>query len=145
MAKGTNIPPFIEEGLSSFKQFKFPGVDMETLLSSHQRNMELIATTQQIAAESTKSIMELQNEYLKKVFDQWNEQVKCCCSKAPMEEKTTDQAKAAKAVVNEAVEHTQEFNSIIAKSIEKIGQSVQKRMKEGLEESVNLVKKSRNK
>jgi phasin family protein len=149
MAKETNIPPFSEDAFNPFKQFnlfkqfKFPGLDLETLLSNYQRNMELMNSTQQVVVDATKSIMELQNEYIKKVFDQWNEQLKYCCSKAPLEEKTTRQAETTKAALDQAVEHTQGLTSIVAKSNEKIIDSVQKRIKEGLDESLNLAKKSR--
>jgi len=143
MTKETNIPPFGEEGLGSFKNFKFPGVDMETLLASYQRNMELMNTTQRIGAETVQSVMELQNQYLKRVFDQWNEQIKYGFSKSPLEEKTTRQAENAKATVDKTIEHVRDVNSIVAKSNEKIIQSVQKRFKEGLDESLNLAKKGK--
>ncbi|HUX80435.1 MAG TPA: phasin family protein [Alphaproteobacteria bacterium] len=143
MDKEKNI--FGEESFNAFKQFKFPGLDLETLLSNYQRNMELMNSTQQVVVEATKSIMELQNDYFKKVFAQWNEQVKYCCSKAPLEDKTTRQAEATKAALDQAVEHTQGLTSIVAKSNEKIIGSVQKHIKEGLDESLNLAKKSREK
>ncbi|HUX80675.1 MAG TPA: phasin family protein [Alphaproteobacteria bacterium] len=151
MAKETNIPPFGNaeanpfKQFDAFKQFKFPGLDLETLLLNYQKNMELMNSTQQVAVEATKSIMKLQNDYFKKVFDQWNEQVKCCCSKTPLEDKTTRQAEVTKAALDQAVEHTQGLTSIVAKSNEKIVDSVQKRIKEGLDESLNLAKKSREK
>lgn len=149
MAKETNIPPFGEEGLklfqqvNPFKQFKAPGMDMGFLMSNYQRNIELINATQQVVAEATKSIMKLQSEYMKKVFDQWNAQVKDCCSQIPLEEKTAHQAEAAKTAVNQTIAHTQELNAIVAKSNEKIIDSVQKRFKEGLDESLNPTKGSK--
>ena len=149
MVKETNIPPFGSEEANpfkkfdAFKQFKLPGLDLETLILNYQRNIELVNSTQQVVAEATKSIMELQSEYMKKGFDQWNVQVKDCCSKAPFEEKTTHQAEAAKTAVNQTIAHAQEVNSIIAKSSEKIIGSVQKRFKEGLDESAILVKKGK--
>jgi phasin family protein len=147
MARETNMPPFGEETFNPFKQFnplklfKFPGIDMETLLSSYQKNMELVATTQEIAAESTKSIMELQNAYVKKVFDEWNEHLKYCCSQAPLEEKTAHHAETAKATVNQTIEQVQKLNSILAKSSAKMFSSTQKRIKEGVDESMNLQRK----
>lgn len=147
MAKDTNIPPFGEEGLklfqqfNPFKQFKAPGMDMGVLMSNYQRNMELISATQQVVAEATKSIMELQSEYMKKVFDQWNTQVKDRCSKSPLEEKTAHQAEAAETAVKQTIAHTQALNAIVTKSNEQIIDSVQKRFKEGLDESMNITKK----
>ena len=109
MAKETNVPPFSEEGFklfqqfNPFKQFKVPGMDMKSLMSNYQRNIELINATQQVVAEATKSVMELQSEYMKKVFDQWNAQIKYCCSKAPLEEKMAQEAEGAKKAVNQTI------------------------------------------
>ena len=139
MAKETNIPPFMED---SFKKFKLPGVDMETLLSSYQKNMELINTTQKIATETTQSVMELQKQYFKKVFDQWNEEVKTNISKTSLDEKTAYKAETAKTAVDETIQHVRDVNSLIAKSNEKIIDSIQTRFKEGLDESAALAKKA---
>jgi len=147
MAKETNVPPFGEEGFklfqqfNPFKKFQAPGMDMGILMQNYQRNIELMNATQQVVAEATKSIMELQSEYMKKVFDQWNEQAKYCCSKAPLEEKTAQQAMVAKKAVNQTIEHTQELNAIVTKSNENIMDSIQKRFKEGVDESLNITKK----
>ncbi|MBY0293441.1 MAG: phasin family protein [Alphaproteobacteria bacterium] len=143
MAKESHTSSCEDRIFNPFKKMKCPMFNMEMLMTNTQKNIELMTETQQIFAESLKSIMELQNEYFKKVMDQWNEQVKCCCSKAPLEEKTAHQAEAKKTAINQAVEHARELSSIISKSSEKIIGSVQKRIKEGLDESLNLEKKSK--
>lgn len=145
MAKEANIPPFMEEGLNSFKKFKFPGADMENLMFIYQKNIELMNATQQIAVETTQSVLELQRQYMKTAFDQWNDQIKYCCSKAPLGEKTAHHAETTKAAVNQIIEHTRELNSIITKSNEKMNESVQKHFKEGLNEFSNQAKKHKEK
>ncbi|MBY0272668.1 MAG: phasin family protein [Alphaproteobacteria bacterium] len=144
MSKNTNIPPFGEEIFNAFKQFKVPGVDMEALAASHQKNMELLASTQRKAVESTNSIVELQNKYLKNAFDQWNEQLKHNCTKTSFEEKTACHAQATKEMSDKALEHMKEINTIIVKSNEKILDSIQKHFQESFNDSLNLVKKNKN-
>lgn len=144
MAKETHIPPFMEEGLNPFKHFKFPGADIENLMTMYQKNIELMSSAQEIATETTKSVMELQRQYMKRAFDQWNDQVKSYCSKTPLQEKASSHADAAKEAVNQTLEHIQEVNSIIAKSNEQINKSIQKRFKEGLDESLNMAKKTKD-
>lgn len=145
MNKDTNIPPFGEELFNAFKQFKVPGIDMEALVASHQKNMELLASTQKKAVESTNSIIELQNKYLKKAFDQWNEQLKHNCTKTSFEEKAACHAQSTKEMSDRALEHLKEINTIIVKSNEKIIDSIQKHFQESLDESLNLVKKNKDK
>jgi phasin family protein len=143
MTKETNIPPFMEEGLNSFKKFKFPGADMGNLISIYQKNMELMNVTQQIAVETTHSVLELQRQYMKTALDQWNNHINSCCSKAPLEEKTAHQAEVAKTAADQIVAHTKALHSIIAKSNEKINETVQKGLKEGIDEFSNVVKKGK--
>ena len=145
MAKETNIPPFMEEGFCSFKQFKFPGADMETLLSTYQRNMELMNAAQKTTTETTQTVMDLQKQYFKSLFDQWNDEIKNSFSKAPADQKTAHQAEAAKAAVDQTIKHVRDVNAIIAKSNETIIESMQKHFKESLNESSNLAKKSKEK
>ncbi len=145
MSKDTNVPPFGEELFSAFKQFKVPGIDMEALVASHQKNMDLLTSTQKKAVESTNSIIELQNNYLKKAFDQWNEQLTHNCTKTSFEEKATCHAQATKEMSERALEHMKEINTIIVKSNEKVIDSIQKHFQESFNDSLNLVKKNKDK
>lgn len=117
-------------------------MDMGALMSNHQRNMEFMTRTQKIAAESTKEIMELQNQYVKGFFDQWNEPVKCCFSKIPLEEKATRQSEVFKETLDKTIEHLRDLNSIVVKANEKIIESAQKHFRESLDKPLNLAKKA---
>ena len=145
MSKDTNIPPFGEEMFNAFKQFKVPGVDMEALVANHKKNMELLTSTQQKAVESTNSIIELQNNYLKNAFDQWNEQLKHNCTQTSFEEKAAYHAQATKEMSEKALAHLQEINTIIVQSNKKIMDSIQKHFQESFNDSLNLVKKNKDK
>ncbi len=144
MSKDTNIPPFGEEMFNAFKQFKVPGINMEALVASHQKNMDLLASTQKKAVESTNSIIELQNKYLKRAFDQWNEQLKHNCTKPFFEEKAACHAQAAKEISDRALEQMNDINTIIVQSNEKIIDSIQKHFQESFNDSLNLVKKNKD-
>src|SRR5579863_277291 len=117
MDKIVNILPFGEEGLkqfqqfSPFKQYKFPGVNTNTLLSSYEQNVEFMNTAQKIATEATQSMMELQKEYFEKVFNQWSEEVMNSFSKNSFEEKITHQAETAKTMVDEMINYGRDINS----------------------------------
>ena len=144
MSKYKNIPPFGEELFNAFKQFKVPGMDIEPLVASHKKNMELLASTQKKAVESTNSIVELQNKYLKKFFDQWNEELKHNCTKTSFEEKAACHAQTTKEISDRALEHMKEINTIIVKSNEKITDSIQKHFQESFNDSLNLAKKNKD-
>lgn len=145
MAKNTNIPPFMEEGLNAFKKHKFPGVDMETLLTSYQKNVEFMNAAQQIATETTQSLLELHNKFLLESFEKWNEQLKNNLSTSTPTDKTTQQAESSKAVIDKMIDHAREVHSTVEKSNEKLVNSLQKRIKDSVDESVTLAKKSKKK
>lgn len=149
MAKETNIPPFGKEGLklfqqlNPFKQYKFPEVETDTLLSNYKQNVELINRTQNIATETTQSVIDLHKQSFKKVFDQWNEEIMNSISNKPFEEKMTHQAETAKTLVDEMINHMRDVNVVIAESNKNIIDSIQNHLQEGLNESATLVKKGK--
>ncbi|MBX9621260.1 MAG: phasin family protein [Alphaproteobacteria bacterium] len=145
MTKYTNIPPFMEEGLNNFKKFNFPGVDMETLLKSYQRNVEFMNDTQQVIAESTQSLLGLHKQFLMEAFEKWNEQVANAFSASSPADKVTQQTEASKAAMERMVEHAQNLQSTVEESNKKLVDSLQKRFKDSVDESVNLAKKSKKK
>ncbi|MBA3814294.1 MAG: phasin family protein [Alphaproteobacteria bacterium] len=143
MSKETYSSPFWGENFKGFKDNKFPWLDTDLILSGYRRNMTLITTTQQIAAETTKAVMQLQAQYMKDVFEQLSEQTKKNISAASPEERVAHQSEKAKTAVDQAIEHGRNVNAIITKSNEKIIENVQKRFKEGVDESASLARKTK--
>lgn len=144
MAKNPNIP-FMEESLNAFKKHKFPGVDMESLLKSYQRNVEFMNATQQVMAESTQSLLGLHKQFLMEAYDKWNEQVANAFSPSNPADKVTQQTEASKAAMERMVEHAQDIQSTVEESNKKLIDSFQKRFKDSVDESANLAKKSKKK
>lgn len=144
MAKNTNIP-FMEESLNAFKKHKFPGVDMETLLKSYQRNVEFMNATQQVMAESTQSLLGLHKQFLMEAYEKWNEQVTNALSSSSPADKVTQQTEASKESMERMVEHVQDIQSTVEESNKKLIDSFQKRFKDSVDESVTLAKKSKKK
>lgn len=143
MSKDTYTNPFWNDSFKGFKDNKLPWFDAELALSSYRRNMHLITTTQQIAAETTKAVMQLQTQYMKDVFEQLSEQTKQNMT-APFspEERVSQQSEKTKTALDQAIEHARTVNSIIATSNEKIIENVQQSFKEGVDESTSVAKKA---
>jgi phasin family protein len=124
---------------------KLPWLDMELLAASYRRNLDLMNTAQQITAETTKSIMQLQTQYMKHVFDQLSEQAKHNLSMTSFEEKSAHQSETTKVTLDQAIEHGREVHSLLSKANEKLIETVQKRFKEGMDESAAMAKKTKEK
>ena len=143
MTKETFTNPFLGDNFKAFKDTKLPWFDSEFVLSNYRRNMNLINSTQQIAADTTKAIMQLQAQYMKDVFEQLGEQTRQNMSNFSTEEKATKQSEGAKAAIDHAIEHARNVNTLISESNEKIIENVQKRFNEGVEETVAAAKKAK--
>lgn len=142
MTKDKQEQPFWNEKMNVFNTGKNPWIDNELFLSSYRKNMELINATHQIVAETTKSLMELQTQYMKNAFEQLSEQSKQCLSMGSPEDKAHKHSEMAKETLDQAVEHAREINTILTKSNEKIIEGIKKSAKEGLEEAVSMAKKA---
>ncbi|GEM_PF-2659679 len=142
MASEKNLPPMFEKLSNSFKQAKVPSFHMERLLSSFQKNMALIASAQKTLAEATQNLVNIQTQHAQKIIQQWDEEMKSSLSKVAQEEKTAHQAETIKKTIDEMTAHLREVNSVIAKSNQQIMESCQARMKEVMEESSELIKKT---
>jgi hypothetical protein len=129
VTKKSTFPPFFGKEFGSFKMFEFPGVDMDTLLSSYQKNMELMDVSRKITTEATQSLITIQNKYIQKFMGQWNERMKNGFSKVPCEETTAHQAETAKTADNEMLQHLRNTHSIIQQSNKKIIESIQNHFK----------------
>ncbi len=143
MSKDPYTNPFAGDTFKAFKEAKLPWFDPELMFSSYRRNMDLITTTQQIAAETTKAVVQLQSQYIKDVLEQLSERTKENISTASPEEKVAQQSEATKASLDQAIDHARNVNTVIAKSNEKIIETVQKRFKEGVDESASVAKKTK--
>jgi phasin family protein len=145
MAKDKFTNPFWGDSFPHFKESRFPWFDSDLMLSSYRRNVDLINTTQQIAAETTKAVIELQAAYMKDIFEQLSEQSKRNFSTFSPEERVAQQKEATKTTFNQAMEHARNVNSLISQSNEKIMENVQKRFKESIDESGEYATKPRTK
>lgn len=128
------------ENLNAFKNAKFPWGDNEFIMSSYRRNMEFMNTSQQIAVETIKAVTELQTDYIKSMFGQLSERTKQGLSASSPEEKAARQTDSAIEIIDHAVEHAREINSIMAKSSDKVIENIQKTAKKNLEDAASLAK-----
>lgn len=143
MTKETFTNPFSAENFKGFKDVKLPWLDSEFILSNYRHNMNLINSTQQIAADTTKAIMQLQAQYMKDVFEQLGEQTRQNISTFSQKERATKQSEGAKTAIDHAIEHARNVNTLISQSNEKIIENVQKRFNEGVEETAAMAKKAK--
>jgi hypothetical protein len=109
-------------------------IEIESLIDGYKRNLELMNTTQQIAVEATKSMIQLQTQYMKQAFDQLSAQARTNCDVTAHEKKATPSQMGITGV-DQVVEQATKINTLLSKSNEKIISNIQKSFKEGFQKA----------
>lgn len=147
MAKQTNNDnyqnnPFAQDYTKMFRDFKMPAYDMESLMTAYRKNLDIANSTQQVIAEATRNLMQIQTQYVKQLFEDLSQQTKeTMTSSDSTEEKTSCHARSVKDTIDHALSHTKEVNQVLAQVNAKVVDTVQKRLKESIDECANIVNK----
>ena len=147
MAKQTNNDnyqnnPFTQDYTKIFRDFKVPSYDMESLMTAYRKNLDIVNSTQQVIAEATKNLMQIQTQYVKQLFENLSQQSKeTLTSSDSVEEKTSYHARSVKDTIDHALAHTKEVNQVLAQANSKVVDTVQKRLKESVDECATIVNK----
>ena len=102
----TNIPPFMTDDF--MKQLKFPGGYLNAHVNDSVkcRAHEFNSTN---CNGNLKICDDLQQQYLTKAFDQWNEQIKYNISKLRLKENSAP-SDITKETINQIFEHAQQLS-----------------------------------
>ncbi len=118
-----------------FKQM--PKIDKEAVMKSHRKNLEALSEANAKAMDVMKSISQLQNEYMKKAFEDFNsamQEVMKSKGKDAVEKHTTH----VKEHITNAVEHGKTITTTLAKTQKEIFDIMHNRYKEGMDELKSL-------
>jgi phasin family protein len=140
-AKMTAQKPFANMG-EMFKHM--PKVDKEEMMKSHRKNIEALSEAHTKAVDVMKSISQLQNEYMKKAFEDFSSSMKDAMKskgKEAVEKHTTN----VKAHLTNAVEHGKTISTTLAKTQKEIFDLMHDRYKEGMDELKSLHNKAATK
>jgi len=141
----SNAASFWDESTKAFSKARFPWFNNERFMENYRRQTEIMNTTQQIIIESSKSILQLQMQFMKQLFDQLGEQTKHNLSSTSGEEKVAQNVQHTRANFDKAIENAHEINATIAKSNDKIIDTLHRHINESLEESIAAAKKTKRK
>lgn len=140
---------FLEEkmanGADMFKNMmgsmKVPQIDKDAILANHRKNLEALTEANRMAADVMQSISQLQSQYVKKTFDDFNKMFSMAIAKKS-EDSFVKTAQQAKDGISNAVDHTAKVANMISKSSKDIYDVIQKRMADHNNEWKNMSGKS---
>lgn len=127
-----NIPQLLE-------RFKIPGVDLPALVDAQRKNVEALAN--QKAYSGALALAQRQAEIFEKTMQEWQHTAKEMTSKSSVENTAAKQADLARKAIENAIGNMRELAEMAAKSQAEAYEVIGKRVKDGLEEFRDYLKK----
>jgi phasin family protein len=140
MTKTPN-PMFEMDVTKLLAEFKVPGVDLETIMSTQRKNIEALTKANQLAIEGFQTVARRQAEILRGGFEEASSLMREMMQVQSTEDRVSRQTEAAKKVVERALGNARELAEIVAKSGNEAFEVINKRVGESLDEVRDLVSK----
>lgn len=116
--------PFFDVDVSKFadvsklmSEFKLPGVDVESVLASQQKNIQALTAANQLAFEGFQAVARRQSEIVRQTFEQTSAIVTELMAAGSPEDKVAKQADLVKLAFEKALSNARELAELVAKSI----------------------------
>jgi phasin family protein len=114
--------------------FKVPGVDVETLVSSQRRNIEALTQANRLAYDGLQAVLKRQAEILRQTMDEVGQVAKDISEPGTPQDKATKQADLAKDAFERSLSNMRELAEMIAKANNEAFDLLNKRFTQNLDE-----------
>jgi phasin family protein len=138
--------PFFDVDVSKFadvskliSEFKLPGVDVESVLASQQKNIQALTAANQLALEGFQAVVRRQSEIVRQTMEQTSSMMSELMAAGSPEDKVAKQADLVKLAFEKALSNARELAELVAKSNSEAADVINKRVSESLEEVKILI------
>jgi phasin family protein len=142
--------PFFDIDMSKFadvsklmSEFKLPGVDVESVLASQQKNIQALTAANQLAIEGFQAVVRRQSEIVRQTMEQTSSMMTELMAAGSPEDKVAKQADLVKLAFEKALSNARELAELVAKSNSEAAEVINKRVSESLEEVKAVVTKAK--
>jgi phasin family protein len=119
--------------------FKLPGVDVESVLASQQKNIQALTAANQLALEGFQAVVRRQSEIVRQTMEQTSTMMSELMAAGSPEDKVAKQADLVKVAFEKALANARELAELVAKSNSEAADVINKRVSESLEEVKALI------
>ena len=120
-------------------EFKLPGVDVESVLASQQKNIQALTAANQLALEGFQAVVRRQSEIVRQTMEQTSSMMSELMAAGSPEDKVAKQADLVKLAFEKALSNARELAELVAKSNSEAADVINKRVSESLEEVKALI------
>ena len=139
MADATN--PFGFDFEKMMSDFKFPGVDYQSMMETQKRNIEALTALNQQAAAGMQAVGQRQAEIMQSLMGEASTSAQQIAGASP-EERAAKQAELARVAFEKAVANMRELSEMVSKSQNEALETINKRVSESLKEVQTLIDKA---
>lgn len=140
MATKQQAEQFFDFDISKFDiskylgDFKVPGVDVDTLVSSQRKNIDALTQANKLAYEGFQAVIKRQAEILRQTVDEIAQATKDIAEPGNPQEKAAKQAELAKGAFERSLANLRELSEMVAKANSEAFDLLNKRFTQNLDE-----------
>lgn len=117
------------------KNFKMPIYDQESTMQAYRKNIEAMTTAQKNLLEMMKDVTNMNAEFSRNLMEDLKDHMKTVTEANTLEEKTQLNAEKIKTNLERMMEHSRQVTDIWSKSCTSVGEKLQSRFKECMDEA----------
>src|SRR5512134_3705384 len=97
-------------------EFKLPGVDMQSVMDSQRRNLEVLGTANKRAIEGMQAVARRQSEIFRQMMEETQAAMRDFMAAASPEDKAARQTELVKTAFERAIANMREISDLVAQS-----------------------------
>lgn len=128
----------VEEFSNAMKQFRLPGVNIESVVESQKKNLEALTSANRVAFEGMQAVAKRQAEILQETMNEASKAVDSVAKAGSPPEMAAKQLEIAKQAFDKAISNMRELAEMVAKANEAAANTVNGRISATLDEIKEL-------
>lgn len=128
----------VEEFSNAMKQFRLPGVNIESVVESQKKNLEALTSANRVAFEGMQAVAKRQAEILQETMNEASKAVDSVAKAGSPPEMAAKQLEIAKQAFDKAISNMRELAEMVAKANEAAANTVNSRISATLDEIKEL-------
>jgi len=130
-----------DEFMKMAKQFKLPGVDMDSLIASQRKNVEAVTAANRVAFEGVQAVAKRQAEILQETMNEAASALDTLLKSGNPTDAAAKQVEIAKQAYEKALANMRELAEMVSKSNDEATQAINARITESLDEIKDMAMK----
>jgi phasin family protein len=134
MMKDFDPTKMVDEFSKMLKQYKLPGVDLDSLIASQKKNVEALTSANKVAFEGLQAVAKRQTEILQETMNEASKAIDVLAKAGSPQEVAAKQAELAKDAFERALANMRELAELVAKANQEATNTINTRISATLDE-----------